>query len=352
MREKGCIADLVCPPHTPLAEKASREGITVITMPLRGEVDLPAVLRIRKLLKKGRYAVIHAHTSHAHTLAALAAAGLETKVVVSRRVDFSIFRRSFFGLNRVKYRHGYDVIIAVSEAIKDVLVRDGVPAEKIRVVRSGIDPERFTLRDRTSPLPPDIPMPPGSLLVLNTAHLTPHKGQIHLIRAFPLVLREVPEAFLCIAGEGELRDVLRDEIRKLGLEDRAFLAGFREDVGVLLSHASAFVMPSVKEGLGTAVLDAFAMGVAVVASRAGGLVEMIEDGRNGLLAEPGSPESLAGALVRVLRDESFRRKLGEAGRESVLRRFSYRRTVDETLEIYRELITKNRPDERARENDA
>jgi glycosyltransferase involved in cell wall biosynthesis len=311
-------------------------------MKLRGEVDILSMVRLRRLLKRGAYDLIHAHTSHAHTLAVLAAARLGVGVVVARRVDFSIYRRSFLGLNGIKYRYGFDVIVAVSQAIKDVLVSDGVLPERIRVVRSGVDPDRFSEEDRNAPLPEDLTIPSEALLVLNTAALTPHKGQIHLIRAFAEVARQVPQAFLCIAGQGDLRDELAAEIDRLGLRDRAILPGFRQDVGALLANAAVYVMPSVEEGLGTAVLDAFLMQAPVVASRAGGLPEMVEDGRNGLLAAPGDPEGLASCIVQLLQDEPLRRTLAAAGRQTVLHRFTYRQTVAETLVVYRDVLSKKR----------
>jgi glycosyltransferase involved in cell wall biosynthesis len=338
LREAGHVADLVCPPQAPLGDRARQEGVRIVPMRLRGEVDILSMVRLRRLLRRGAYDLIHAHTSHAHTLAALAAARLGVGVVVSRRVDFSIYRRSFLGLNGIKYRYGFDVIVAVSQAIKDVLVNDGVRPELIRVVRSGVDPDRFTEEDRRAALPADLPIPPGSLLVLNTAHLTPHKGQLHLIRAFARVVRQVPQAFLCIAGQGELREELQEEIDRLGLGDRALLPGFRKDVGALLANATVYVMPSVEEGLGTAVLDAFLMEAPVVASRAGGLPEMVEDGRNGLLAEPGDAEGLASCILRLLKDDALRRTLAAAGRQTALDRFTYRKTVAETMGVYHDVL--------------
>ncbi len=342
LREAGHEAHLACPPTAPLGERARREGVQVVPMKLRGELDLLSALRLRRLLKGGAYDLIHAHTSHGHTLAVLAAARLGVGIVVSRRVDFSIYRRSFLHLNWIKYRYGFDVIVAVSEAIRDVLVADGVRPDQIRVVRSGVDPDRFSEGDRRAPMPADLDIPPGALVVLNSAHLTPHKGQRYLIRAFATVARHVPQAYLCIAGQGELREALQAEINRLGLRDRAILAGFRDDVGALLANCTVYVMPSVEEGLGTAVLDAFLMEAPVVASRAGGLPEMVQDGRTGLLAEPGDPESLAAGILRLLQDEPLRRNLQAAGRQTVLDRFTYRHTAAETLAVYRAVLSERR----------
>ncbi len=339
LRREGHIADLVCPPGSPLGERAAKAGIDAIPLRMRGEADVIAAWRIGRLLSRGGYDLVHAHTSHAHTLAVMAAFGRATRVIVSRRVDFSIFRRSFFGLNRLKYRFGFDRIISVSETIRQVLARDGVQPERVTTVHSGIDPARFPESDFHAPLPADLPVPADAPLVVNTAHLTPHKGQIHLIRAFPDVLRAVPAAVLLIVGAGEIHDRLAAEIERLGLRGKAVLAGFRVDIGPILGRTTVYAMPSIKEGLGTAVLDAFLFALPVVASRAGGIPEMIDDGRNGLLVPPGDPGALAAAIVRLLADAPLRRALGAAARETVLARFTNDHMVRGTIAVYRDVLS-------------
>ncbi len=335
---EGHVADLVCPPGSPLAERAAQAGVAVIPLRMRGEADVAAAWKIRRLLVRSGYDLVHAHTSHAHTLAVMAALGRTTKVIIARRVDFSIFRRSFFGLNRLKYRWGIDRIISVSDKIKEVLVRDGVRPQLVTTVHSGVDPARFPEAETPGPLPADLPVPADAPLVVNTAHLTPHKGQIHLIRAFPEVLRAAPAAKLLIVGQGELRDELQAEIDRLHLRESAFLTGFRTDIGAILAHCAVYVMPSIEEGLGTAVLDAFLCALPVVASRAGGIPEMVRDGHNGLLVPPADPHALGAAIVRLLADPSLRRTLGRAARETVLTRFTNEHMVRGTLAVYRDVL--------------
>ena len=338
----GHEADLVCPPGSPLETRAREAGVRVVALAMRGEADLGAVWRLRRMLKRGAYDLVHAHTSHAHTLAVLAAAGTGVRVVISRRVDFSIFRRSFLGLNRFKYNHGFDILLTVSDAIRDVLIRDGVNPRLLRTVRSGIDPARFPEEDRRAALPADLGVPAGARLIVNTAHLTPHKGQIHLVRAFPEVLRRTPAAFLLIVGQGELREELASEIECLGIAHRTALPGFRADIGAILAHTEVFVMPSVEEGLGTAVLDAFLFGLPVVGSHAGGIPEMITDGVNGLLVPPADPAALAAAVTRLLEDGALRARLGAEALRTVMERFTCDRTVRETIEVYEELMARPR----------
>jgi glycosyltransferase involved in cell wall biosynthesis len=127
---------------------------------------------------------------------------------------------------------------------------------------------------------------------------------------------------------------LEKQIKHLGLDKRILLPGFREDVLSLVKSADLFVMSSVTEGLGSAVLDAMAMGLAVVGTRAGGIPEAVVHGKTGLLVEPAEPQPLASAIVRLLKDAKLKRAYGEAGRERVRERFGVDRLVDQTLAAY------------------
>jgi glycosyltransferase involved in cell wall biosynthesis len=146
----------------------------------------------------------------------------------------------------------------------------------------------------------------------------------------------VADAQLVIFGEGELRASLEQQIRELDLQKHVVLAGFRDDVLSLTKSADLFVMSSVTEGLGSTVLDAMAMGLAVVGTRAGGIPEAVEDGVTGVLVPPGQADALAEALVRVLGDPALRQRLGAAGQARVRAEFDVDHLVDGTLAVYRQ----------------
>ena len=166
------------------------------------------------------------------------------------------------------------------------------------------------------------------------AALVPHKGQRYLIDAAAIVVRQVPDARFVIAGEGELRSALERQIRDRHLEKHVMLLGFRPDVLSLQKVFDVFVMSSVTEGLGTSLLDAMACGKPVVATEAGGIPEVIEDGLTGLLVPTRDPESMAAAIIRLLNDPDLRRQMGAAGILSVRERFSVERMVLDTLRVY------------------
>ena len=318
--------------------RLSARGHEVHGVTMRGEIDPVAILRLARHVGNVRPDVVHLHTSHAHTLGAVAAklAG-RPAVVVSRRVDFSIFRHSFLGLNAVKYRAGIDRIVCVSEAVRDVLRRDGLEDARLRVVRSAVDPDRIR---RAPPVEVRalLEVPPSARIVLAVGALVPHKGHRHLVEACPKLVAAVPDVHVVIAGEGPLRSSLEELARALWVAPRVHLVGRVDGVEGWLPSADVFCMPSVEEGLGTSVLDAMAAGVPVVGTRAGGIPEMVRDGVEGLLVAPADPEALAAALLRLLLAPAARARTGAAPVRRVDDAFRVDRMVSETLAVYEDVI--------------
>jgi glycosyltransferase involved in cell wall biosynthesis len=181
-------------------------------------------------------------------------------------------------------------------------------------------------------------LPQGSPIVGNIAALVPHKGQRHLVEAAALVVRQVPDARFVIAGEGELRTHLEAQIKHLGLEKHVLLTGFRPDVLSLLKAFDIFVMSSVTEGLGTSLLDAMACGKPIVATRAGGIPEVVVDGETGFLVPPRDHHAMADAIVRLLQDPALRERMGAAGLTRVRKRFTSEVMVSNTVRVYQRLL--------------
>jgi L-malate glycosyltransferase len=339
---RGHKAVVAVQPDGEARRRLEAAGHDVRPVPMRGEADPVAVLALARKISAARADVVHCHTSHAHTLGALAArlAG-RPAVIVSRRVDFSIYRNSFLGLNGIKYRAGVDRIVCVSDAVRDVLLRDGLLPERLRVVRSAVDPRRI----RSAP-PVDVrarlSLPPSARIVLAVGALVPHKGHRFLVEAMPRLVAEVKDAHVVIAGEGPLRKELQELAKPLWIDRRLVLAGQVDDLAGWFASAEVLAMPSLEEGLGTSVLDAMSVGVPVVASRAGGLPEMVRDGVEGLLVPPGDPKALSDALVRVLSDADLRARLSADARRRVDEAFHVDRMVDETVAVYEEALRERR----------
>ena len=215
--ERQIKCHLVCQVDSPLAQKALQAGVEVFPSAMHGEADLPASHRIRKLITTYNYDIVHSHTSHAHSLAYFASVGCKVCRLVTRRVDFSIYRSRILRLSGLKYRFMADHYIAISHKIKEVMVNDGIAAERISVVHSGIDLQRFTGISGDHLLS-EFKLKPGEPVVINVAHLAGHKGQKFLVGAIPYVLKEIPNARFFIIGRGELMSELQALSASLGIK--------------------------------------------------------------------------------------------------------------------------------------
>jgi glycosyltransferase involved in cell wall biosynthesis len=320
-----------------MEDKAVRAGVDVFPIIMRGEIDPAAGFRIRKLINKFSCNIVHSHTSHAHSLAFLASIGTGVTRLVTRRVDFSIFRHSFLKLSGIKYRYMADYYIAISNKIKEVLVNDGLPDERIFVVHSGIDPQRF-MQATGDHLLSEFDIKENQKVVINVAHLAGHKGQKYLVRAIPYVLAKLPDTRFFIIGEGILMDTLKKTASELGLKKELIFTGFRNDVAAFYKLADLYVMSSVQEGLGTAVLDALAMAKPVVATNTGGLPEIIQDGKTGRLVLPADPEALADGIVDMLTGVEAAKAMANEGRTMVQNYFSIDAMVDNNIEVYKKVL--------------
>jgi L-malate glycosyltransferase len=335
LRALGHRTILVAHPTGELRRRA-QEGLELIPLAPRAEMDLAAAWRLARVLKQLKPDIVHAHDPHGVAMAsiALSMSTLPTapRLVASRRVDFHM-RQS--ALSRWKYRQ-VDCFICASDAIRQIVVGDGIPRERTVTVHEGIDLGRVAAAPPAE-LHKELWLPHEAPLVGNVAALVPHKGQRHLVDAAALVLRKHPDARFIIAGDGDLRATLEHQIRHRHLEKHVILAGFRTDILSLHKAFDIFVMSSVTEGLGTSILDAMACGKPVVGTSAGGIPEVVTDGDTGLLVPPRDAAAMAAAITRLLSDRSLRERMGLAGLARVRERFSAETMVKNTLEVYQRL---------------
>ena len=336
LRELGHRAALVAHPDGELRRRAA-EGMELIDLAPRTEMDLSAAWRLARVVKQLGPDVIHAHDAHGIAMASLAlsigASSMQGRsapaLVAARRLDFHLRRNSF---SRWKHRQ-VDCYIAASEAIRQMLIADGVPADRTVTVHDGIDVDHVVAAPPVN-VHEAFWLPHQAPVVGNVAALVPHKGQRHLIEAAHLVVREMPDARFVILGEGELREPLERQVREYHLEKHVLLPGFRTDVLGCIKGFDLFVLSSVTEGLGSSLLDAMACSRAIAATSAGGIPEVVVDGENGLLVPPRDHAALAGAIVRLLNDQPLRRQMGEAGLARVRSRFTVERMVAGTADVY------------------
>lgn len=332
LKEREHTSSVICQPESPLEDAVRKAEIDAIPIKMRSEIDILAAWKIGGFLRRGKYDILHAHTSHAHSIGLLALLfGNVKAMAVSRRVDFPI-------RSRLKY-NSFDVhYIAVSEAIKRVMADGGISPQKMDVVRSCIDLDRLD-NAVISDVRAEFSIGKDIIIIGNIAHMADHKGQIYLIRAANIIKNKYQNIKFIIVGDGGLRSRLELEAHKLGLNDILIFTGFRKDVISFLAAFDIFAFPSHLEGLGTSLLDAMAMRKPIVSTTAGGIPEAVKNGINGILVPPKDPESFAKALLSLIENRALRLKYGNAGRTLVEEKFTVDKMVEGTISFYKKILT-------------
>jgi glycosyltransferase involved in cell wall biosynthesis len=342
LRERGHEQLIVCPEESPLAERALSEGFRVFPLPQRDPGHLHGICDLRGEVQAGHFDILHAHDGRSQTVSALASLGLPAQRLATRRVTFMpTGLAGALQLHRLQYGRTCDAIIAVSAFVRDLLVRSGLDAAKIEIIPDGVE------------IPPQLPdaacrararrgwdLRPEEFVIGHAGAFTREKGQDLLLEAFMEAGASLPApARLLLVGEGPLRDSISDLVRRT--QGRALVLGSMEDLTPFFASLDLYVMPSRAEGLGSSALLAMAHGLPVVASRVGGLPEIVEDGASGWLVEPESPAALARALIRTASDPGRLRSFGLAGRERA-RAFSSATMVNRTEALYHRLVSAGR----------
>jgi len=336
LRERGHAAILVCQTGGKLEERARREGLPVESLPMHGDLDLRAVLRLRRILRERAPDIVHYHTSHAVSLGTLAGLwGAAAPAVVTKRTSFPLGGTP---LSLAKYSWRVQRVVAVSGQIRDMLIRSGLPAGRVRVIHSGIELERFRDLPRDRGLLGPLGWDERHFVLGNVAHLAAHKGHAVLLEALARVRRTLPEARLLIVGDGEERSALEAQARALGQRQAVHFAGFLADVPRWLACFDLFVLPSLSgEGSPAAVKEAMAAGIPVVCSAVEGIGEIIRDGDNGRVVRTGDAQGLAQAVLDLARHPQERAALAARARRDA-ERFSMAAMVGAMEELYRDML--------------
>jgi glycosyltransferase involved in cell wall biosynthesis len=298
---------------------------------MRHELDVVAAWQLGQYLRRQRVEILHMHAPHAHTIGLLACVWAPTVCkVVSRRIDFAPIRNL---LSRWKYTLPRVHYVAVSEAVRQVLIASGIPAHHVQTIYSSIDLRRFDNEQEVAPL-----FPTGTRVVGTVGHLAGHKGHRYLLEATRQLLQTEPEIGVAIVGDGALHQELEAQAATLGIAERVHFTGFRRDVPALIRGFEIFAFSSTHEGTPNGVLEAMALGKPVVATRAGGTEEVVQDGVTGLLVSPRDPAALAQALLYLLRHPEQGKMFGRAGRQRVEELFTAERMADSTLQVYQRIL--------------
>ncbi len=320
LRAQGVESALAARKGEPLAQRAREAGFEV------SELRRPWMLRggIAR-----NFDIMHAHEARALQVAAIWKLTHPKPLVTTRRVDFSPSDSPF---TRFKYAQA-NRIVAISVGVRVVMEAWGAHADALRVVHSAISLEDNSQPGHVAELHKRFA---GRKVIGCVAALVGHKDHATLLRAAKRLLTPNPDVLFLLLGEGELRLQLEATVQELGLTNVIF-EGYQSDPYSYFKIFDAFVMTSREEGLGSSILDAFAYQVPVVATKAGGIPEMVKDGETGLLCEIGDDEAVARSLDRVLQDVTLRDRLTTGAHALLEREFTADRMAERYVEIYKDI---------------
>lgn len=334
LERRGHRNVLVTPARSLACARASAVGIETRPVAMRNDLDLPAALRLKRILREVVPNIVHLHTGRANWIGGLAAHWAGLPAVSTRRMDRPVKRNW-----RTRRIYGSLVarVAAISPAVLARLLDAGVPRDRTELIWSSVRPADLEPTRARAAIRAEFGTPAATPVVLALGSLVRRKGYDILIDALGRATERDLEVW--IGGAGAERESLEEAARALAHPRVRFL-GRRDDVPDLLAACDLFVMPSRAEGLGVAALEAMTAGKAVVASRVGGLGEIVLEQRTGLLVPPEDPAALAAALDALIADPARRASLGEAGRARVFESFldeqmvaayerMYRRTLEE-----------------------
>ena len=338
LRRRGHRNVLVAPPGSRAAEVGGERGFEVHTVPMRGDWDLLAVGRLRRVLASLAPDLVHLHTGRATWLGGLAAARAGLAAVTTRRMDREVKRSA---RNRLVYGRLVARAVAISPAVARCLEAGGVQAPVV-TIPSSVDPDALAPRVPRAELRASLGTPAGRTVLLVLASLVHRKGLDVLLDALAGPEPSERDWELWLAGDGPERAALAARAERLGLAPRVRLLGQRAARADLLHAADVFVLPSRREGLGVAALEAMAVGRPVVASAVGGLGEAVVDGESGLLVPPEDVGALASALTRLFDDPALRARLAAGGPARVASGYHVASMVAAYEDLYREVLAERR----------
>lgn len=346
---------VVCDSNGTMVQRYHESARDLVAVPLDTPLRWGACRTIAQAASRWSIDLIHTHLWNADLFGSMAGA-LSGVPVVSTVHGSNFLPWGSTGLHRARrrllslgYRSVYrlcDVVIAPSLAIKqDLANRPGVRvrAEHVRLVPNGLD----TLATRQRAASASVSEVPGDRLtaplVVCVGNLFAIKGHEWLLRAWPSVVATCPTASLLLIGDGPLREPLQHLSRSLGVTDSVIFTGALSNPLGLVHRADAVVLPSLSEGLPVSLLEAMALNRPIVASRAGGIEELIVHEQHGLLVPPADPTALSRSLLRVLLDKELAGQLATRGRLRVEQHWSARRMIDLTASVYDRILSARQP---------
>lgn len=337
LKNKSLSQIIACARNSPLEKYCIDNNIKYYSLGNSFLYSVSNAAKIKKICKRDKIDIIHIHDSKAHTLAYISTIlNNSVPLIVSRRVDFPV-RNSFF--SKAKYNHSsVKKIICVSMAIEKIMSNGINDKTKLQTIYSGIDIEKFSgIKKPSFELREQYKLDKNNILIGNIAAIAPHKDFHTFVDTAVIIVKKYPQCRFFIIGEGVLTGTIKSYIKSKGLENKVFMTGFQKNIKKLLLDLDIFLITSNTEGLGTSILDAFAAGIPVVATEAGGIPEIVKHKGTGLLAPVKDVEKLVENISLLIEENGLSELLSENAKQLV-KQFSKTQTAQNTYYTYKEIL--------------
>lgn len=334
------------------AGRIRAEGIELVNIPISRRLnpfqDFASLLQLYKFIRKRGFHIVHSYTSKGGFLGRLAARLAGVPVILHTIFDLPhnsaknpLLRKFYIAMEKTAGRWASGLVTISNSNLEEIKKSGIAPLDKIRLIPVGINLSKYQINADKQKIRREFGIDEDSAIVGMVGRLEAPKGHEFFIRAAKEILKEHPQTFFVIVGSGYLRESLEREAGELGIAKRVIFAGFRDDMIEIMSTFSVFILPSLWEGQGVVICEAMAMKIPVVASKVGGITDVVNDGETGILVPPADYLSLTRAIDELLSDNDRRLKMGQAGYEKVKKEFLEEFSNAKLKDFYGKMIEEN-----------
>jgi glycosyltransferase involved in cell wall biosynthesis len=329
------------PGYEAIRKNAARYGATLYSIPDRGPWDWRVITELLAVCRREKVAVWHGHDYKTNALGLLLRRFWPMRLVTTVHgwVKHTARTPLYYKIDQ-KCLPRYERVLCVSDDLFETCLEAGVPTKNLVLVENAIDAGEYRRRQTIAEAKASLGFPPSRFLIGAVGRLSPEKGFDLLIRSVNSLAKKGEDVQLVIVGEGDERPNLERQVAELGLQDRVALPGWQSDVRCYFEAMDAFALSSHREGLPNVLLEAMALEVPVAATRVNGVPRLVQDGRNGLLVEPGDGEALTTALLALIRNPELGNLFRAAGRRTVEGQYSFPERMQKLKRIYDELLVR------------
>jgi len=334
--QKRGVSNILITPKNSAISKFTSDFAKIYEINFLGDLDITFPFVLNRIIKKECPDIIHVHSRKGVDFWG----GIVAKInklpsLCTRRVDNPEIKL----IARFKYRF-YDYIVSISDGIKQVVAKTGIDISKLKTIRSALNPDPYR-----KPLPRELflkefGIPEDAITIGVIAQLIERKGHRYLIKIMPEIVKRFPNIRVIFFGKGALEKDFRKMISEISVENYFIFAGFRNDLENWIGLLDVVVHPADMEGLGVSLIQASAAGVPIIASKVGGIPEIVRDGLNGFLIEKANLSQLLQKLLIILNDHNLRKSMGANGMKIVDDEFSVYSMVEEYYKLYKSLLEK------------